>query len=227
MKIYAIIPIKHHSSRVPGKNFKSMNGYPLYYWILTTLLSCDKINKIFIDTDSEELLNNCCIKSDKIVIYKRPEKLRGDDMSVNKLLINIIEDLNLDADLYLQTHTTNPLLTKETIEGAINQYIKNNNQYDTLFTVKTHHTRFYDKDGNDMNHNRFHLIPTQNLDPIYEENSCMYLFTKQTLIENNARISKNTQLYPMSTIESQDIDWPDDFKLTEILMKIGWKDREE
>ena len=46
MKIYAIIPIKHHSSRVPGKNFKIMNGKPLYYWILDTLLSCDKIDKI-------------------------------------------------------------------------------------------------------------------------------------------------------------------------------------
>jgi CMP-N-acetylneuraminic acid synthetase len=220
MKIYAIIPIKHHSSRVPGKNFKLMNGKPLYYWILNTLLSCDKIDKIFIDTDSEELLGNCCVKSDKIILYKRPEKLRGDDMSVNKLLRNIIEDLKLDADLYLQTHTTNPLLTKETIEGAINKFEKNKENNDTLFTVKTLHTRLYDKNGNDLNHNRFHLIPTQQLDPIYEENSCLYLFTKKSLVENDARISKNALLYPMSTIESQDIDWPDDFELTEILMKM-------
>lgn len=220
MKIYAIIPIKDHSSRVQGKNFKLMNGQPLYYWIINTLLSCEQIDKIFIDTDSKELLNNCCIKSDKLFLYKRPEHLRGDDMSVNKLLINIIEDLKLDADLYLQTHTTNPLLTKETIEGAISKYIKNENTYDSLFTVKTHHTRFYDKYGNDMNHNRFHLIPTQNLDPIYEENSCLYLFTKESLFNNNARISKNALLYPMSAIESQDIDWPEDFKLAEVLMKM-------
>jgi CMP-N-acetylneuraminic acid synthetase len=198
-----------------------MNGKPLYYWILTTLLSCEYIDKIFIDTDSDELFNNCCVKSDKITFYKRPDFLRGDDMSVNKLLQNIIQDLKLDADLYLQTHTTNPLLKKETIDGAIKKYIDNKDKYDSLFTVKTLHTRLYDKNGCDINHNRFHLIPTQNLDPIYEENSCLYLFTKESLFENNARISKNALLYPMTTIESQDIDYPDDFELTEVLMKMG------
>ena len=73
--------------------------------------------------------------------------------------------------------------------------------------------------GKDMNHNRFTLIPTQDLDPIYEENSCIYLFSKESLEKYKARIGKNALLYPIGDIESQDIDWEDDFIVTELLMK--------
>jgi CMP-N-acetylneuraminic acid synthetase len=89
-----------------------------------------------------------------------------------------------------------------------------------FFSVKTLYTRLYDKDGNDINHDRFHLIPTQDLDPIYEENSCIYIFTKECLFDNGARIGPNALLFPIASIESQDIDWEDDFILTEQLMII-------
>jgi len=224
MKIIALIPIKHHSSRVKDKNFKDFNGKPLYFWIINTLLHVEKISKIVIDTDSQTIMDgvkeNFKENIDKIILYNRPLNLRGDDVSTNLLFMNVINELNLDADVYFQTHTTNPLLSIKTINDAVDTYIENKDKYDTLFSVKTHHTRFYDKDGNDMNHNRFKLIPTQDLDPIYEENSCIYLFTKESLSKYNARISENAYLFKMSDIESSDIDWPEDFKIAETLHKI-------
>lgn len=224
MKIVALIPIKHHSSRVKDKNFKDFNGKPLYFWIINTLLHVEKISKIVIDTDSQTIIDgvkeNFKENIGKIILYNRPLKLRGDDVSTNLLFMNVINELNLNADVYFQTHTTNPLLSIKTINDAVDTYIENKDKYDTLFSVKTHHTRFYDKDGNDMNHNRFNLIPTQNLDPIYEENSCIYLFTKESLFKYNARISENAYLFKMSDIESSDIDWPEDFKIAETLHKI-------
>lgn len=221
MKIYAIIPIKHESTRVPGKNFRLMNGKPLYYWIIKTLLGINEINKIIIDTNSP------IIKSDlskhfnmkNIIIYDRPKHLWSGNTPTNDLLINVINSLNLDADYYLQTHVTNPLLKAETIRKAINEFLEKRDKYECLFSVKTHHTRFYNKDGKDMNHNRFKLIPTQDLDPIYEENSCIYIFTKEILKKYKARIGENALLFPMNDIESQDIDWENDFTITEILMK--------
>jgi CMP-N-acetylneuraminic acid synthetase len=212
MKIIAIVPIKHNSSRVPGKNFREFNGKPLYYWIINTLLQVEEINQIVIDTNSDVIKEGVpkFFSMDKIVIYDRPEHLWSGDTPTNALLTNVINDLELDADYYFQTHTTNPLLKPETIKDAIQKFKESDKE--TLFSVKTHHTRFYDKDGKDMNHNRFHLIPTQDLDPIYEENSCMYLFTKDILEKYGARIGENALLYPMSDIESQDIDWEDDFK---------------
>ena len=72
-----------------------------------------------------------------------------------------------------------------------------------------------------MNHNRFKLIPTQDLDPIYEENSCIYIFTKEILQKYKARIGNKALIFPMNEIESQDIDWEPDFILTETLMALN------
>lgn len=223
MNIYAIVPIKHNSERVPGKNYKDFNGKPLFYWIINTLLNCNYINKIIIDTDSptiKKLVPMYFENSDKIILYDRPKHLLGGHIPTNDLFINVIKDLKLDADYYFQTHTTNPILKTTTINDAIETFLtKNKEGYESMFSVKTHYTRFYDKNGNDMNHDRFKLIPTQELDPIYEENSCMYVFTKKSLFKYNARIAKNAYMYKMNDIESTDIDWPNDFKLAEMLHK--------
>ena len=224
MKIIAIIPIKHNSDRVPCKNYKLFNKKPLFYWIMDTILKVERINMIVIDTDSEIIKKGIETHFQKymnrIIIYNRPEHLIGGEVATNLLFINAIKELKLDADLYFQTHTTNPLLSVKTINRAIDTYIENINKYDTLFSVKKHHTRFYNKDGSDMNHNRFKLIPTQNLDPIYEENSCIYLFTKESLFKYKARMSKDAYLFEMEDIESTDIDWPEDFIIAEILHRF-------
>ena len=223
MKIYAIIPIKHNSERVPGKNYRDFNGKPLFYWIINTILNTRYIDKIIIDTDSPTIKENIpkyFNKSiDKITIYDRPSHLHGGHIPTNDLFINVIKSLKLDADYYFQTHTTNPLLKSETINKAIECFLNNNKKFDCLFSVKRLHTRLYDKNGNDLNHNRFKLIPTQDLDPIYEENSCIYIFTKKGLFKNNSRITENPYLFEMSDIESTDIDWPDDFVIAEQLCK--------
>jgi len=225
MKIYALIPIKHNSERVPGKNYRDFNGKPLFYWIINTLLHSEYIDKIIIDTDSltiKELVpKHFKNEIDRIIIYDRPEHLHGGHVATNDLFVNVIQELNLDADYYFQTHTTNPLLKTSTINNAIEQFLnKKKEGYESLFSVKTHHTRFYNSNGEDMNHNRFKLIPTQDLDPIYEENSCIYIFTKESLFTFKARIAKKAFLFKMSDIESTDIDWPDDFELAQILHKF-------
>jgi len=224
MKVFALIPIKHNSERVEGKNYRDFNGKPLFYWIINTVLSSTYIDKLVIDTDSptiKQLIPKYFEEhSEKIILYDRPKHLQGGHIATNDLFINVIEALNLDANYYFQTHTTNPLLKLKTINDAIKKFIEKEKEgYESLFSVKKHHTRFYDKLGNDMNHNRFELIPTQELDPIYEENSCMYVFTKKSILKHNARIAKKAYLYEMSDIESTDIDWPDDFELAQILHK--------
>lgn len=227
MKITAIIPIKHKSTRVPGKNFRNMNGKPLFYYIIKTLLNVKYINDIVIDTNSKVIFEKVpeLFKDHlhRITIYNRPKHLWPGNTPTNDLLLNVINDLQLNSDLYLQTHVTNPLLKASTIEKSIVEFLNKKDKYESLFSVKTHHTRFYDMNGRDMNHNRFKLIPTQDLDPIYEENSCIYIFSKKILEKYKARIGNKALLFPMSDIESQDIDWEEDFIMTEMLMKTFYK----
>ena len=225
MIITALIPIKHNSTRVPNKNFRLMNGKPLYTWIINTLLELKYITNIVIDSDSPIIFNDIPkiysehVNNNRIILHKRSENLISDNTSTNEIFKNIISELNLESDYYFQTHVTNPLLKVETINNAIELFLLNSHNYESLFSVKKIYARLYTKDGKDLNHDRKILIPTQNLDPIYEENSCIYIFTKKSLFENNARISDNALLFPMNNIESMDIDWPEDFMITEILMK--------
>lgn len=224
MIIGCILPIKYESVRVPQKNFRLINGKPLFCWIISKLMNIDKINYIIIDTDSQFIINsiNTYFTTDKIIYINRPKELQGGHISTNLLIKNIIDTIGIDIDIYVQTHITNPLLKQETIEDAIDKFIEFNDSYDSLFSVKVHKTRFYDKKGKELNHNRFNLIPTQNLEEIYEENSCIYVFTKYSMNKYNSRIGKNPYIYKMNDIESMDIDYEEDFLIAEQFLKLGF-----
>ena len=151
MKICIIVPIKHNSERVPGKNFRDFNGNPLFHIVLNTLLKSNYINHIYVDTNSPIVMES--IKTDfkdtPISIYERPLELQSGDTPTNVLLENIITNLNLDYDYYLQTHVTNPLLKVETIDECIKTFMeKEKDGYDSLFTAKQLQTRLYRNQNN-------------------------------------------------------------------------------
>jgi NAD(P)-dependent dehydrogenase (short-subunit alcohol dehydrogenase family)/CMP-N-acetylneuraminic acid synthetase len=217
--IYALVPIKHNSQRVPGKNFRLMNGKPLYQYIIDTLKKSKYISRIYVNTDSSYLVTELQKYYPEVFVYDRPANLIGGHVATNDLFIDMINTLNLDADYYFQTHATNPLLRVETIDDCIETFLKKSHNYDSLFSVKEWKTRLYNKDATALNHNVRELIPTQNLEPLYEENSCMYLFSKDSLFKYGHRIGSKPYMYTMNYIESQDIDIEDDFILTEMLVK--------
>ena len=225
MKICAILPMKHNSSRVPGKNYRNFNGKPLFMYILDTVLECKLLDKVVIDTNSELIINLIGeeYNSEKIIIYNRPKHLWDGSIAMNVILENVINDLNLNYDYFFQTHTTNPLLKVETINEAIKTFLeKELDGYDSLFSVKQWNTRLYQNINNKvvaLNHNPNELLPTQDLEPLYEENSCMYLFNKRNLIKKKHRIGYKPYMFIMNDIESSDIDIETDFLIAECLHK--------
>ena len=73
----ALLPIKANSNRVKGKNFRELAGKPLFRWILDTLLSVDQIDKIIINTDAKDLLEQHGLPADdRILIRNRKNHLR-------------------------------------------------------------------------------------------------------------------------------------------------------
>jgi len=156
----------------------------------------------------------------KTLIRKRGEEICGDQVSMNTILADDLN--NTYADLYLMTHTTNPLLTKETIEKAISLFEEHvtGGAYDSIFSVNKIQTRFYRANGSPVNHDPKNLLQTQDLEPWYEENSNLYLFSKDSFAKTNARIGENPFLFETPPLESCDIDTPSDWERTEALSKI-------
>lgn len=217
-KITALLPMKSHSERVPNKNIKNIAGKPLYRWILDKLLSIKGIDTIIINTDSEEILSEDELNNDeKIILRRRKQELRGDFVSMNNILEDDIKAI--ESDLYLMTHSTNPLLSKVTIQRALTEYTMNSKKYDSLFSVTKYQTRFYHKNGKAINHNPDNLVRTQDLDPYYEENSCLYIFTKDSFYKKYARIGAKPLLFETPKIESIDIDDNEDWLIAESLIE--------
>ncbi|WP_417698674.1 acylneuraminate cytidylyltransferase family protein [Psychromonas sp.] len=212
-KVVALLPMKANSTRVPGKNFKDFCGKPLFKWILDALLDVEEIDQVVINTDARDILiDNGLETSDRVVIRQRKACICGDEVSMNVVLADDVE--NIEADIYIMTHTTNPLLSSETIRRALMQY-KNamaSGSADSLFTVNKIQTRFYTESCEAINHDPNNLIPTQNLEPWFEENSNLYLFNRESFSSTNARIGRKPTMMVSPPMECSDIDTPDDWE---------------
>ncbi|KAF5030362.1 CMP-N,N'-diacetyllegionaminic acid synthase [anaerobic digester metagenome] len=211
-RIVALLPMKANSQRVKGKNFREFLGKPLFRWILDTLLEIQDIDKIVINTDARHILaENNLVETDRIVIRDRKPSICGDLVSMNLVLADDVA--NVDADVYLMTHTTNPLMSVSTVRMAMNAFreAQTAGTADSLFTVDKIQSRFYRSDCSPINHDPDNLLPTQHLEPWFEENSNLYIFTRDSFAKTNARIGKQPMLYVSPPFESIDIDTPDDW----------------
>lgn len=213
----ALVPMRHHSQRVPGKNYRLLAGKPLFHHVIDTLLSVPEISEIVVDTDSEPITDGLRNYFPQVKIINRPEHLRADDVPMNDILIHDTEQAR--ADFYLQTHSTNPLLKPETVSRAIKLLLTNYPTYDSLFSVTRLQTRLYDQHGNAINHDPWELIQTQDLPPVYEENSCLYIFNRQNLIAKRHRISDHPLMFEIDSDEAWDIDEELDFEICDFLLK--------
>ncbi len=215
IKIAAIVPMRHDSERVKGKNYRPLGGVPLFYHIVQTLLSCPSIDRVVIDTDSAPIKKSCAKDFPQVSVVDRPKNLRKGEIPMNDVLLNTIT--KVEADLYLQTHSTNPLLTEESIETAIAKFHAARGRNDSLFSVTRLQQRLWDAMALPVNHDPAVLQRTQDLRPIYIENSSLYLFTKASLLEHGTRIGKSPMMFELDKIEAHDIDDEMDFVLAEML----------
>ena len=222
-KIAALVPMRHDSQRVPGKNFRPLVGRPLYSYILETLLACPEISTVVVDTDSTVIKDGLRQHFPMVKVIDRPEHLRSGEIPMNEVLLH---DTSLvEADFYLQTHSTNPLLRRDTVSGAIQALFQNYPTFDSLFSVTRIQTRLWDSLGRAINHNPAVLLRTQDLPPIFEENSCIYIFTRQTLLERRNRLGERPLMFEINAAEAWDIDDEVDFLITDFLISREFKEK--
>ena len=217
MKLVALVPMRHHSQRVPGKNYRLLAGKPLFHHIVETLLAVPSVTQVVVDTDSDPVIHGLRQYFPQVHIIERPEHLRADDVPMNDILI--YDTGQVQADFYLQTHSTNPLLKPETVSRAIQSLTTSYPDHDSLFSVTHLQTRLYDQNGHAINHDPAVLIQTQDLPPVYEENSCLYLFTRDNLLKRHHRIGGKPMMFEIERDEAWDIDEELDFAIADFLLR--------
>jgi N-acylneuraminate cytidylyltransferase len=209
--VTALIPLKAHSERVPAKNVRVFCGRPLFHWILESLQQSRHVAQTVIDTDSEEIARDALANFD-VRVLMRPPELRGDMVGITPLIRYDISQV--PGEFFLQTHSCNPLLSSATIDGAINAFFAAR-AADSLFSVTPVQKRFYWPNGKPVNHDPANMLRTQDLPPIFEENSNIYIFSRNSFEANNHRIGARPVMFPMDAIEAIDIDTEADFRIAE------------
>jgi CMP-N-acetylneuraminic acid synthetase len=211
----AIVPMRHNSERVPGKNYRPLAGIPLYHHVVRTLCSVPEVDTVVIDTDSDFIIEDCAVHFPDTRILLRPEHLRDGEIAMNDVLLNTLEQV--EADVVFQTHSTNPFLRAHTVSEALRMFGRADRAFDSVFSVTRLQARLWDSSTRPVNHNPSVLIRTQDLPPLFLENSCFFIFTPDLLRRHHNRIGERPQMFEMSPLEAIDIDIEEDFALASAL----------
>lgn len=208
--------MRHQSERVPGKNYRTVGGRPLYAHVLESLLACPEIDRVVVDTDSETIRQGIRRDFPAILLLERPEHLRSGDIPMNRIIAHDVEVV--PAETYLQTHSTNPMLRPRTIQTAIRAF-QDDGEHDSLFSVTPMQVRLWTAAGAPINHDPEQLLRTQDLPPVYQENSCLYLFHREVFLARGNRIGKRPRLFPIDRDEAWDVDEEADLAIVDALLR--------
>jgi CMP-N-acetylneuraminic acid synthetase len=213
--VVAVVPMRHNSERVPGKNYRPLAGIPLYHYVIRTLTLVSEINLIVIDTDSDFIIEDCAKNFPHVRVLLRPEHLRDGAIAMNDVLLNTLDQI--DADIVLQTHSTNPFLKADTVSAALRLFTKPDREFDSIFSVTRLQDRLWDDETKPVNHDPSVLLRTQDLAPLFIENSCFFIFTPESLRECGNRIGGHPLMVEIAPGEAVDIDTEEDFFLAEAI----------
>lgn len=215
-KVAALVPMRHNSERVPGKNYRLFGDAPLFHHIVRTLLNTPAVDEVLIDTDSPTIAEQCSTNFPEIRVVDRPAALLGGDVPMNRIIEHDLT--HTDASVIVQTHSTNPLLRSATIGSAIQRFLSED--CDSAFTVTRLQQRLWDSSTRPLNHDPMVLHRTQDLDPVWIENSCAFVFGRDLVPTTGSRIGRSPIMIETDPIESLDIDEEADFVVAEAMWKM-------
>lgn len=215
MKTACFIPIKANSERVPGKNFRVMNGKKLYEYICEHVKEANVFDDVYIDTNSEEIA--VYAKEQSFYVIDRKPELAKNTANGNDLLVYHYEQYP-QYDYYFQLFATAPYLQPDTIKACFDKLIASE-EYDSCFTATENHG-FYWLANNPMNYRPGILPRSQDMLPVIEETTGLYGICRDALDRYHCRIGRNPYIHVVGKFEAVDINTEEDLKVAEYVGKV-------
>ncbi len=208
-KVVSFIPIKLNNQRLPGKNLMILEGRPLCDYIFNTICKVSTISEKYVYC-SDEKIKGYLPKG--LSFLKRSSYLDGFQIKGLDIIDYFIKDV--DADVYVLTHVTQPFTKAESIEKALNKVLYEG--YDSAFscTCIQDYCWYQNKP---LNYDRKDIVTTQNLEPVYMETGAFFIFRKEVFTKYHQRIGMNPYRYVISPLEAVDIDTAEDFELAKVV----------
>ena len=212
-KVVAFVPAKGKSSRVKSKNVRLLGDKPLFLHILDTLLSCVNIDEVYLDTESDEVFS--LANGRKHIELRRPVELASNKTNGNQLLLYEASQVQ-NANIYVQALPTAPFLSKTTIERAVYELVRSQNN-DSLFGVSKQRLYLWNSKGEPINYNPANIPNSFDLEDTIIETMSLYVIKKNALLRTQSRIGTNPILFPIPLLQSIDINTEEDFNLAKII----------
>lgn len=207
MKVVSFVPIKLNNQRLPGKNLMDLHGKPLCSYIFETLLSVPGIDEKYVYCSDEAIAEYI---PQGLTLLKRDPYLDGYQVKGLEIIERFVSDV--EADVYVLSHTTQPFAKRESIERALDRVTSG--EYDSAFSA----IRLQDylwKDGQPLNYDPKNIVRTQDLDPVFMETGSFFIFKKEVFTELGQRIGINPFVCETSQLEAVDIDDAEDFEFAQ------------
>lgn len=220
MKVVALVPIKLHSQRLPHKNILDLGGKPLCYYMTGNLLEVQGIDEVYVYCSNETIVDYL---PEGIKFLKRDSYLDGDLVKGQEIYESFIKQV--EADVYVLAHATAPFIQTSTIQKALDKVLSE--EYDSALSVRKVQTFAWYK-GKTLNYDLENIPRTQDIEPVYYETSAFFIFRKEVFTEmGRRRIGNKPYFQEIDEIEAVDIDYPQDFKFAQAIMKSKNNKEEE
>ena len=220
MKVVALVPIKLNNQRLPNKNILDLGGKPMCYYMTENLLNVEGIDEAYVYCSDESIIN---YMQEKMKFLKRDTYLDGNLVKGQEIYERFINEV--DADIYVLAHATAPFIKKETIQNALNKVLSG--EYDSALSVKKVQTFTWYK-GKTLNYDLKDIPRTQDIEPIYYETSAFFIFKKEVFTKmGKRRIGNKPYFQEIDDIEAVDIDYLEDFKFAQAIIKSRNCEEEE
>ncbi len=223
-KINAFIGCRLGSTRVKCKNLLLIDNKPLFTYLTNSALNSLRINNLYLNTDSNHIINIAQgLYGNKLNYYLRPSHLGSSKAKLDDFVFDFM--MNFPSDISIFFNPCCIFLKDETIDNAIDYFIKNN--LDSLCASRIAQTLCF-LNNKPLNFSFNESQPrTQDLNPIHCQTCAFFIWKTKTFIDSYKKNSSGNfcgkfESYGLSTLESIDIDTEDDFLIAESIL-IGKK----
>ncbi|MCI8638466.1 MAG: acylneuraminate cytidylyltransferase family protein [Coprococcus sp.] len=215
MKVVSFIPIKLNNQRFQGKNTMLLNGRPTCDYIFETISNIDTIDEKYVYCSDEAIKFYIAPYEEKgLKFLKRDPYLDGFQVKGLEIIDRFVKDV--DADIYILTHVTQPFTKSESIKKALEKVTSG--EHDSAFSAVILQDYMW-MNGKPFNYDMKNIVRTQDLEPIYMETGAFFIFRKEVFTELGQRIGNRPYIYEIDQFEAVDIDTAEDFEFAKVVAK--------
>lgn len=221
--IYAIIPARGGSKRLPRKNLLPLAGKPLIAWTIEAALRSKGADRVIVSTEDAEIAR-VAESYGAEVPFMRPVELATDTTTTMDVIVDLLGKLPACKSMML-LQPTSPLRTATHISQALDLF-REKQAKGVIGVCEVDHpvewTNTLPDDGcmDGFLDQKLKNLRSQDLPTRYRVNGAIYIMDTETfLMEKTFYPARGGFAYRMERESSIDIDGNLDFMLAELLMQ--------